>query len=207
MPTRRPQRVSQFSYRRPRLDQDAARAAALAPCTLAAVGDPGKSLQTRAVPRGANRRRRPRRRGWLVLLLLLAAAAVGVGVAVRHEAGTRQTAVTLQARTTPAKAGQHGSGPTPKTNVVGAVHARTFGWAAVPRATAYAVTFFRGRQPIFEAHPSAPRVVLPTAWRYHGRRMSLTAGRYTWVVRPLFGPQGHVHQGRYIVRADFALKR
>jgi hypothetical protein len=132
----------------------------------------------------------------IVLLLIAAAASSAVALALRDR-GTRRTP------TAPAKAGTSRSGSRPETNVVGPVRERTFGWAAVPHATAYDVRFFRGGRQIFGARASSPRLVLPVFWRYHGRKMVLRPGRYTWTVQPLFRGR----RGSVMIRAVFVLKR
>lgn len=98
---------------------------------------------------------------------------------------------------TPPSAGQRPTPPTspppPSPEVVG--------WVPVPRATHYRVEFYRGRTKIFEALPAVPRLELPRSWRYAGRAYRFDAGRYTWVVRPGFGPRARARYGRPIVRA------
>lgn len=64
------------------------------------------------------------------------------------------------------------------------------------------VAFFRAGHVVFRSRTSSPQVVLPRSWRYHGRRVVLRPGRYTWTVRPLFGSR----TGRTVVRADFVLE-
>jgi hypothetical protein len=58
------------------------------------------------------------------------------------------------------------------------VPSRTWAWAPAKDATAYEVTFFRGRQIVFQARPTETRIVLPRAFRFH-------AGTYRWTVRAL----------------------
>jgi len=80
---------------------------------------------------------------------------------------------------------------------------RTFIWLAVPRATHYRVTFYRGRSKVFEAWPSRPRLVIPITARYGGHRTRFTRGRYTWTVRPAFGPRARARYGAPIVNSTW----
>jgi hypothetical protein len=58
------------------------------------------------------------------------------------------------------------------------VPARTWAWAPAKDAAAYEVTFFRGREIVFQARPAEPRIVLPRSFRFH-------AGTYRWTVHAL----------------------
>lgn len=82
---------------------------------------------------------------------------------------------------------------------------RTFIWLGVPRATHYRVTFYRGRSKVFEAWPSSPRLVIPIIARYDGRRTRFTRGRYTWTVRPAFGPRARARYGAPIVNSTWVV--
>lgn len=82
-----------------------------------------------------------------------------------------------------------------------------FGWAAVPKASYYRVRFFRASRLVFEATPAEPRLVLPARWRFAGRRRSLVAGTYHWVVQPGFGSPTAKNYGKTIVAADWVATR
>jgi len=178
---------SSFSYRRQRLDREAAREA---------VGASRRAAGARAAPTpvsatGDVARRRAGRR-WAVLTLMLLAATGATAVVVMRGGFSSAPA------NTPATS-QRASHS--RTNVLGTPHARKFGWATVRHASGYSVAFFRAGRIVFRSHTLSPQVVLQRSWRYHGRRVVLRPGRYTWTVRPLFGSR----TGRTVVRADFVL--
>jgi hypothetical protein len=103
--------------------------------------------------------------------------------------------------------------PTPKTSgptkpaTPAASPARTFVWAPVADADYYLVVFSRGGDKIFRARPSSPRLVLPAHWTFHGRHYNLLPGRYSWVVRPGYGPRGRGRYGPATVRAKLEVQR
>lgn len=143
------------------------------------------------------RRQRPGRRAAarLILLVLIVVPALTLGV---HRDGT------YRPFTTPSESSESGArtASAPQANMVGSVGERSFGWAAVPHAVGYDVRFSRDGRQIFAARPSSPRLVLPVAWRYSGKRIVLRPGRYTWTVRPLF----HGRRGPAVIQAAFVLK-
>jgi hypothetical protein len=66
-------------------------------------------------------------------------------------------------------------------------------WTPVKGASYYNVQLMRG-QKVFSAWPTGPRLRLPRAWTYEGRRYRLHRGVYRWYVWPGFGA---VSAGRY----------
>jgi hypothetical protein len=88
-----------------------------------------------------------------------------------------------------------------------AQHARAFGWAPVPRATHYLVQFYRNGKEIFEARPTAPRLVVPARWTFKGHSYTLGPGRYVWSVRPGFGRESQRRYGTPAVRAELVIQR
>jgi hypothetical protein len=204
-PRRRPA-SSSFSYRRERLDREAAREAAAASRRAggARAAPPTPVSATRDVARQRTRR------AWAALALVLVAA-VGATVAVLLVRGGSSSTPANTASSTPANTASSTPANTaatqqrashPRTNVLGTPHARKFGWARVRHASGYSVAFFRAGRAVFRSRTSSPEVVLPRSWRYHGRRVVLRPGRYTWTVRPLFGSR----TGSTVVRANFVLE-
>lgn len=80
---------------------------------------------------------------------------------------------------------------------------RAFAWVPVPGAASYLVQFYRGRNEIFRAKPSTPRLMLPGRWSFKGREYRLVPGRYRWSVRPLI--RGRRGYGQPIVRAKLVI--
>jgi hypothetical protein len=154
------------------------------------------SLQPASVDE-PRRRQRLRRRAAarLILLVLIAVPALTLGV---------QRDGIYRPVTTPSESSESGARPAaaPQANMVGSVGERAFGWAAVPHAVGYDVRFSRNGRQIFAARPSSPRLVLPVAWRYRGKRIVLRPGRYTWTVQPLFPGR----RGPAVIQAAFVLK-
>ncbi len=60
---------------------------------------------------------------------------------------------------------------------------------------------------IFEARPSAPRILVPAEWTFKGRRYRLKAGRYKWSVRPGLRGRPRERYGQPIVRATLVIQR
>jgi hypothetical protein len=74
-----------------------------------------------------------------------------------------------------------------------------FVWVPVARASYYNVRFIRGRTKVYEAWPTKPRLRVPLKGVYKGRRFAFVPGRYTWRVRPGFGPRSRREYGQPIV--------
>lgn len=146
-----------------------------------------------AVDRQLRRRKRRRRNRVLVLLILgIATAAAILSVEpLRHFFWESREATVVPA------GGESSAG----------VSARAFAWVSVPNATYYLVQFYRGRDEIFRARPSAPRLLVPAQWAFKGRRYSLTPGRYRWSVRPGFGRPSQARYGQPVVRAKLVIQR
>ena len=114
-----------------------------------------------------------------------------------HARSTRTTAPSHRAAQPQGRSAT--PGPAPPT--------RTFVWVAVPKATYYFVQFYRGGREIFTARPSSPRLLLPGAWTFKGRRYRLTPGRYSWSVRPGFGRRSASRYGQPVVLAKLVVQR
>ena len=84
----------------------------------------------------------------------------------------------------------------------------TFVWPPSPNADSYDVKFSRGGTTVFEARPLRPRLVVPASGVARGRRFRFSAGRYRWVVRPVFGVgEGRRRYGRPIVVSTWTVPR
>ncbi len=115
----------------------------------------------------------------------------------RHAASGRRTAPSR----TSAKPKRRSANPRPPQVP------RVFAWIAVPKASYYLVQFYHGGAEIFEAQPSAPRLLLPHRWSFKGHRYSLVPGRYQWSVRPGYGPRSQARYGEPVVRAKLVVQR
>jgi hypothetical protein len=85
--------------------------------------------------------------------------------------------------------------------------ARIFGWPRVAGTTFYLVRFYRGRDKIYQARLSKPRLRLPAHWTFRGRRYRLAPGRYRWYVRAVFGRGANAGRGKVIVRATLQIRK
>ena len=65
-------------------------------------------------------------------------------------------------------------------------------WRRVAGARYYNVQVFRGGRKVFSAWPTRTRLQLRAQWKYLGRQMRLTPGRYRWFVWP-----GYANPRRY----------
>jgi hypothetical protein len=65
-------------------------------------------------------------------------------------------------------------------------------WRRVAGAPYYNVQVFRGSRKVFSAWPTRTRLQLRAQWKYLGRQMRLTPGRYRWFVWP-----GYANPRRY----------
>jgi hypothetical protein len=73
----------------------------------------------------------------------------------------------------------------------------------VKNARYYNVQLYRGNRKILTTWPESPRLQLRLHWRFHGRLMRLTPGRYDWYVWPGFGARSLVRYGRLVVHRRF----
>lgn len=104
------------------------------------------------------------------------------------------------ARNRPATRSSPRRPPADRTSAV-----RTFAWAGVRGANHYRVEFFRHGSKILDARTRTSRLVLPTRWRYAGRRITLSPGRYRWRVHPAFGAPSRVRYGKPVVSAELEI--
>lgn len=149
------------------------------------------------------RRRKRRRRNRVLVLLILGIATAAAILRVeplRHFFWESREATVVPSRGT-TKPNRRPANPP------AAQSARAFAWVSVPNATYYLVQFYRGRDEIFRARPSAPRLLVPAQWAFKGRRYSLTPGRYRWSVRPGFGRPSQARYGQPVVRAKLVIQR
>jgi hypothetical protein len=84
--------------------------------------------------------------------------------------------------------------------------ARVFGWVAAPGAAFYLVRFYNEGKEIFRAQPTAPRLLLPARWSFHGQEYTLAPGHYRWSVQPGYGPRSRPRYGQPIVRARLVIR-
>jgi hypothetical protein len=75
-------------------------------------------------------------------------------------------------------------------------------WTPVKGASYYNVQLIRG-QKVFSAWPTGPRLRLPRAWTYEGRRYRLRRGIYRWYVWPGFGAVSNGRYGRMLGGSSF----
>jgi hypothetical protein len=78
----------------------------------------------------------------------------------------------------------------------------TLTWFAKAKATYYNVQVFRGRVKVLSAWPTTTKLKLKRSWRYNGRTIRFTAGRYRWYVWPGLGARkanryGKLHGGSF----------
>jgi len=187
-----------------------------------AAAPPVRPTPTRATPAPVRRRSRGKAARRLVLLVALAAGAAFAVMRVeplkhffwKSPAATVAPVGNARATSTPTAAAKPRNGPTaPKGSAAtkpatpAASPPRTFVWAPVADADYYLVVFSRGGDKIFRARPSSPRLVLPTHWTFHHTHYSLVPGRYSWVVRPGYGPRARGRYGPATVRAKLAIQR
>jgi len=170
-------------------DSDRARRTAL-------TADVWETVRTaREAPTPGTRRPGRRRR-----LLAVAVAAVGAGSVAVHDlfstAPTQQTKRAKPRRTvrTHVPAAKRHESPKPhirphnRPDVPSSpVHSelKTFAWVKVAGAAGYRVAFFEPGGAILVRDTKATRLTVPGTWRYHGKRETLSPGRYRWYVWPL----------------------
>jgi hypothetical protein len=80
-------------------------------------------------------------------------------------------------------------------------------WTPVRGARYYNVQLFRRGRKILSAWPYRSQLQLRKTWRYHGRRVRLTDGRYHWYVWPGFGPRAERRYGERIGARTFVISR
>jgi hypothetical protein len=71
-------------------------------------------------------------------------------------------------------------------------------WSPVPRATYYNVQLYRDGVKILTAWPRVTAFRLSQSWRYGGRKIVLTPGRYRWYVWPGYGKPADSRYGKLI---------
>jgi hypothetical protein len=128
-------------------------------------------------------------------LVVAAGVLLLVGTHWFHVGSQRSTSGTPAPRAHNAKA--------PAVAHLRALRPHAFAWAAASHATYYRVRFFRGEEPVFEAKPSQPRILVPSRWTFHGHSQTLAAGTYHWVVQPGFGRRSENRYGRKLVDANW----
>ncbi|SRR6266516_3919669 len=79
-------------------------------------------------------------------------------------------------------------------------------WVRVAHATYFNVQVWRKRQ-IFSAWPSGTSLRLKRSWIYHGRRYTLSPGRYRWYVWPGYGARAARRYGRLLGASSFVIAR
>lgn len=147
------------------------------------------------------------------LMLLLPRLLDGTGGSVgrsRDRSAAPEERVSLgdaPSRTTTERAGNP-TPPQPPTPTESAPEQRparpVFVWVPTAGASHYKVEFSRRGAKVFEAFPTAPRMALPVRWVYRGRRFALESGRYSWSVRPGYGPRREARYGPIVVRSTWA---
>lgn len=191
---------------------------------VAPADAPPLSAPTRRPSRGKAARR------LLLVVILVAAAALAIvrvepvrnffwkshTAGVEPASGTRAPSAPKAAPKTVPKAkprngptappSPHSKAPT-KPGTRAATPSRTFVWPPVADADYYLVVFSRRGDKIFRARPSSARLVLPSRWSFHGIQYTLQPGRYSWVVRPGYGPRARNRYGPATVRANLVIQR
>jgi hypothetical protein len=80
-------------------------------------------------------------------------------------------------------------------------------WAKNSEAAYYNVQLFRGEVKILSTWPVTASHALKRAWKYQGRRYTLTRGVYRWYVWPGFGPRSAVDYGDLLGSRSFEITR
>jgi hypothetical protein len=189
------------------------------------VAQPVRPAPARPAPGPMRRRSRGKTARRLLLLVILAAGAAFAVLRVeplkhffwKSRAAPVAPVSSARATSTPTTAAKPRNGPTappaPKTSgrtkpaTPATSPSRTFVWPPVADADYYLVVFSRGGDKIFRARPSSPRLVLPAHWTFHGTHYNLRPGRYSWVVRPGYGPRARGRYGPASVRAKLVIQR
>jgi hypothetical protein len=80
-------------------------------------------------------------------------------------------------------------------------------WTRNAQASYYNVQLFLGEQKILSAWPVGASFKLKPAWKYQGRRYTLTKGVYRWYVWPGFGARSAVDYGELLGSNSFQMTR
>jgi hypothetical protein len=220
----RAQLPDKAAYERPRRPRVAGARTALSPGPSAAPAvRPAPARLPPARVRRSSRGKAARR--LLVLVILAAAAAFAVmrvgslkhvfwksrAATVARANGTRtptapESAPKAKPRNGPTAPPKPDSHAAAKPATPAASPPRTFVWPPVTKADYYLVVFSRRGAKIFRARPSSARLVLPERWTFHGTDYTLLPGRYSWVVRPGYGPRARNHYGPATVRANLVIQ-
>jgi hypothetical protein len=190
-----------------------------------AVAQPVRPAPVRPAPGPRRRRSRGKAARLLLLLVIVAAGATFAVMRVeplkhffwKSRAATVAPVRSARATSTPTTASRPRNGPTApprrqtsaptKPRTPAASPSRTFVWPPVADADYYLVVFSRGGDKIFRARPSSPRLILPAHWTFRGTHYNLRPGRYSWVVRPGYGPRARGRYGPATVRAKLVIQR
>jgi hypothetical protein len=78
-------------------------------------------------------------------------------------------------------------------------------WAPSTGASYYNVQLFRGGRKILSLWPGTSHVQLPKAWRFEGRKYTLSRGTYTWYVWPGLGARTAKHYGAALGSSTFVV--
>jgi len=80
-------------------------------------------------------------------------------------------------------------------------------WIATKGADYYNVQLFRGTTKILTVWPLKSQFALHRTWKFGGRKVTLTQGRYQWYVWPGFGARAAVRYGGMLGSSSFAVTR
>ena len=76
-------------------------------------------------------------------------------------------------------------------------------WIPKTKAFYYNVQLYRGSTKVLSAWPSQNRFVLPSTWKYKGRRYRLQPGTYRWYVWPGIGARRYAKYGKLLGQNTF----
>jgi hypothetical protein len=79
-------------------------------------------------------------------------------------------------------------------------------WAPVRGATYYNVQVYRGTRKVLSTWPKEPRLRLPRAWTFEGKKQRLLPGRYRWYVWPGRGALKAARYGALIGGNSFVVR-
>ena len=80
-------------------------------------------------------------------------------------------------------------------------------WRPVEDATYYNVQLFRNGKKVLTAWPRSRSLRLSSSWRFEGRTLRLSPGRYRWYVWPGFGPRSASRYGKLVGTRTFVVTR
>ena len=80
-------------------------------------------------------------------------------------------------------------------------------WIATKGADYYNVQLFRGTRKILTVWPLKSQFALHRSWKFGGRTITLTQGKYQWYVWPGFGARAAVRYGGMLGSSSFAVTR